>query len=52
MTSQATTDLSDLKLSSINYLDVAGTDANGIDTQNVKILLSVDGGKTFVLCFS
>ncbi|WP_291119160.1 zinc-dependent metalloprotease [Empedobacter sp. UBA7248] len=27
--------------------DVAGTDANGIDTQNVKILLSVDGGKTF-----
>lgn len=27
--------------------DVAGTDANGIDTKNVKILLSVDGGKTF-----
>lgn len=27
--------------------DVAGTDANGIDTQNVKILLSVDGGKNF-----
>ncbi len=27
--------------------DVAGTDANEIDTQNVKILLSVDGGKTF-----
>lgn len=27
--------------------NVAGTDANGIDTQNVKILLSVDGGKTF-----
>ena len=30
----------------INW-DVAGTDANGIDTQNVKILLSVDGGKKF-----
>ncbi|WP_334124297.1 reprolysin-like metallopeptidase [Empedobacter brevis] len=27
--------------------DVAGTDANGIDTQNIKILLSVDGGKNF-----
>ena len=30
----------------INW-DVAGTDANGIDTQNVKILLSVDGGQKF-----
>ena len=30
----------------INW-DVAGTDTNGIDTQNVKILLSVDGGKKF-----
>lgn len=27
--------------------DVAGTDSNEIDTQNVKILLSVDGGKNF-----
>ena len=30
----------------INW-DVAGTDTNGIDTQNVKILLSVDGGQKF-----
>ena len=27
--------------------DVAGTDANGINTANVKISLSMDGGQTF-----
>lgn len=27
--------------------DVAGTDANGINVQNVRILMSIDGGQTF-----
>ncbi|MDH0673939.1 M12 family metallo-peptidase [Empedobacter sp. GD03861] len=47
VTSQATTDYWTQNYPASITWDVAGTDANGIDTQNVKILLSVDGGKTF-----
>ncbi len=47
VTSQSETDHWTHNLPATITWDVAGTDANGIDTQNVKILLSVDGGKNF-----
>lgn len=47
VTSQGTTEYWAYNLPATITWDVAGTDANGIDTQNVKILLSVDGGKNF-----
>ncbi|MDM1297762.1 T9SS type A sorting domain-containing protein [Empedobacter falsenii] len=47
VTSQTTTDYWTQNYPATITWDVAGTDANGIDTENVKILLSVDGGKTF-----
>ena len=47
VTSQAETEVWNRESTATINWDVAGTDANGIDTQNVKITLSTDGGKNF-----